>query len=271
MARLFSARTLILGGLALGAAYAAKQRQAASGLLGGGTSTPAPAPAPPTPRSAPPPPRPAPPRPPPSPTPTSPGPPENTATHVPAPEPQVHDPAGGIDEAAEEAAAAAEAANIGGTPEEYPSEEDPTVPADEAIRPLEEAGEGYSEGQELAEADLVDNAEPAAGDPVEGERQIDEVIEAQDDRTTGESDEVLELGDVADESETAVEAEDLGETPETPAGEKGSAVWRLDPEPPAAEEPLADSEFQTWAGPSVTDDDADAEPDDAPRETQDGA
>ncbi len=210
MARLFSARTLILGGLALGAALAAKNRRAASGLLGGGAaSVPAPAPAPadaPVGTAA------ATPGPAPAPAVANAdaaGPPENTATHVPAPDPQVHEPEGGIDEAAEEAAAAAEAANIGGTPEEYPSEEDPTVPADEATRPLEEAGEGYSEGQELAEADLADNAEPAAGDPLEGARQIDEVIEAQDDPNSGEAGEALAQS-------------------ETPAEEKGSAVWRIE-------------------------------------------
>src|SRR3954452_5982703 len=50
------------------------------------------------------------------------GPPANTATHVPAPEPLVHEPAGGIDEDAEEAAAAAEAANIGGGVPDYPGD-----------------------------------------------------------------------------------------------------------------------------------------------------
>ena len=44
---------------------------------------------------------------------------------------------------------------------------------------------GVSEGDELAEADLADNAESAAGDPVEGERQIEDVIEAQDDPASG--------------------------------------------------------------------------------------
>src|SRR3954452_16529870 len=90
------------------------------------------------------------------------GPPANTATHVPAPEPLVHDPAGGIDEAAEEAAAAAEGANIGGAVPEYPGTELGEL-ADEATRPLEQAGEGESEGDELAEFDLADNAEPTAG------------------------------------------------------------------------------------------------------------
>jgi hypothetical protein len=49
-------------------------------------------------------------------------------------------------------AAAAEAAEIGG-----PAPDDPAV--DPAERPLVEAGEGEAEGFELAEAELVDNAE----------------------------------------------------------------------------------------------------------------
>jgi hypothetical protein len=113
------------------------------------------------------------------------GPPENTATHVPAPEPLIHEPAGGIDEAAEEAAAAAEAANIGGGVPDYPGTELGEL-ADEEERPLIEAGEGEAEGQEVAEFELRDNAEPAAGDPLEGGRQIDDVIEAQDHPDAGE-------------------------------------------------------------------------------------
>jgi hypothetical protein len=49
-------------------------------------------------------------------------------------------------------AAAAEAAEIGG-----PAPDDPVD--DPAERPLVEAGEGQAEGFELAEAELVDNAE----------------------------------------------------------------------------------------------------------------
>ena len=187
MARLLSARTILFGGLAAGAAYALRNRQAVKGLIGGGQESPAPyqppAEATPGQPSAP---RDEPMPPPPIANVDAPGPPANTATHVPAPDPVVHDPSGGIDEAAEEAAAAAEAANIGGQPEGYPSEQDPTLPADEAFRPLEEAGEGYAEGQELAEADLIDNAEPAAGDPLEGGRAIEDVIEGQDEPHVGE-------------------------------------------------------------------------------------
>jgi hypothetical protein len=49
-------------------------------------------------------------------------------------------------------AAAAEAAGIGGPPPEDPVD-------DPAQRPLAEGGEGEAEGFELAEAELVDNAE----------------------------------------------------------------------------------------------------------------
>jgi hypothetical protein len=52
----------------------------------------------------------------------------------------------------EEQAAAAEAAQIGGRPSELPDN------PDEAQRPLEEAGQGVSEGFELAEQDLIDHA-----------------------------------------------------------------------------------------------------------------
>ena len=51
----------------------------------------------------------------------------------------------------EEEAAAAEAGHIGGDPPEY-SDDDPSQ------RPLEEAGEGESEGFELAEEQLIDHA-----------------------------------------------------------------------------------------------------------------
>ena len=80
----------------------------------------------------------------------APGPVANTATAVPVP-PAHESPA--IDEAEEEAAAAAEAANIGGPVSDYAGPE-PGEPATEAERPLAEAGEGESEGQEQTEADL---------------------------------------------------------------------------------------------------------------------
>src|SRR5918993_513144 len=78
----------------------------------------------------------------------APGPPENTATPVPAPEPFVRDEDGAIDEAAEEAA-----------------------------RPLVEAGEGSSEGLEQAEAALADAAATDAEGSSDYERQIEDAIE----------------------------------------------------------------------------------------------
>jgi hypothetical protein len=91
-----------------------------------------------------------------------------------------------IDEEAEERAAAAEAAAIGGSPgQDYAGfEKDEAVT--EAQRPLVEAGEGEAEGWEQADAELEENA--TVGDGVsDAERQIDEAIEAQDNPTSGET------------------------------------------------------------------------------------
>jgi hypothetical protein len=82
----------------------------------------------------------------------APGPVANTATAVPVPPP--HEPER-LDEAAEEAAAAAEAANIGGSVSDYAGPE-PGVAAAPEERPLAEAGEGESEGGEQADADRAD-------------------------------------------------------------------------------------------------------------------
>lgn len=79
----------------------------------------------------------------------APGPVANTATPIPAPDPHGEPPAT-IDESAEEAAAAAEAGAIGGTSSDYAGPELGEA-ADEAERPLAEAGEGESEGQEQAD------------------------------------------------------------------------------------------------------------------------
>jgi hypothetical protein len=196
--RLFNARTLVLGGLAVAAvAGAMKNRHRVAGLIGARSSAPDPYPSP---SSAPvgtpsvvhnepaPPPMVS--------NYDAPGPPANTATPIPAPEPEVRGDHG-IDEAAEEAAAAKEAANIGfttGTPPQYTSD-DMHETADEAHRPLAEAGEGVDEGYEQAQAELIDNAEPAAGDPLEGERQLEDVIEATDSPFSGERQESLSLTD----------------------------------------------------------------------------
>jgi hypothetical protein len=100
------------------------------------------------------------------------GPVANTATAVPVP-PAFEEPA--IDEAAEEAAAAAEAANIGGSVSDYAGPDGEI--ADEAYAPLAEAGEGDSEGQEQAEDELREAAESTEGMSPE-EHQIDDAIDA---------------------------------------------------------------------------------------------
>ena len=115
------------------------------------------------------------------------GPPANTATHVPVPAPY---DAGPIDEDAETAAAAAEAAGIGGSVTAYTSD-DPLLLVDEEERPLLEAGEGVSEGMEQADGELVDAAEPSdTASPYQ--QQIEDAIEAQDNPFSGERGESLD-------------------------------------------------------------------------------
>jgi hypothetical protein len=155
-------KTLLIGGgiaAVLGAALF-KKREAVRGLLPGGESSE--------------PPRPEAYAPPPVSNYDAPGPVANTATAVPVP-PAHESPA--IDEAEEEAAAAAEAANIGGPVSDYagPAGE----PATEAERPLAEFGEGESEGQEQTEAELREAASPTAPGMSDEQRQIEEAIEQQ--------------------------------------------------------------------------------------------
>lgn len=185
-----SPKTIVLGGLAIAAAAGAlKNRDKVAGLIGARSSAPEP------------------PRPEPAPGPArtgtsgheSPapsnydlgGPAANTATKVPAPEVAVRDEDGGIDERAEEEAAAAEAAAIGGGVPEYPGLQ-ADEEADDATRPLAEAGEGESEGEELAEFDLRDEAESRAGETSDAEQQVADAIEAQDNPALGESIEAVE-------------------------------------------------------------------------------
>ena len=155
------AKTLLLGG-GVAAAVAALffKRETVKGLLPGGDSETAPAP---TPDAY---------TPPPVSNYDAAGPVANTATSVPVP-PAHEEPA--IDEAAEEAAAAAEAANIGGTVSDYAGPEGEI--ADESERPLAEAGEGESEGQEQTEDELRSAAESDEGTSPE-EHQIDDAIDA---------------------------------------------------------------------------------------------
>lgn len=117
------------------------------------------------------------------------GPAENTATPLPVAPPATAE----FDEQAEIAAAAAEAAAIGGTVSPYSSSDLEGFAAD-AERPLAESGEGVSEGFEQAEAELVDAATPYdTASPYQ--RQIDEVIDLQDNPYAGERAEALEYTD----------------------------------------------------------------------------
>jgi hypothetical protein len=191
-------KALLIGGaVAAGALLLAKRGKVAA-LLPGRSDEPAPPPPPPARET------------PPISNYDAPGPVENTATRVPTP-PPYESPA--IDEAAEEAAAAAEAANIGGPVSDYAGSEFGES-ATEAERPLMEAGEGESEGQEQTEAELAEAAESAEG-MSDAEHQIDEAIEAQSNP----------LG---------------GETPEP-----------VRPEEPLPPEGQQASEWRTWSGRSV--------------------
>ena len=123
-----------------------------------------------------------------------------------------------IDEEAEEQAAAAEAAAIGGKVAEYAGSE-PDQAVSEAERPLVEAGEGEAEGLEQADAELEENA--TVGDGVsDAERQIDEAIEA--------------AGNPS-----------VGETPEAP-------VDTSDPEADGSDdEDISGGDWKTWSGGAV--------------------
>jgi hypothetical protein len=140
-------KLLIGGGLAAGLAALLFKRDAVRGLLPGGSSS---EPAQPEPTGY---------TPPPVSNYDAPGPVANTATAVPVP-PAFESPS--IDEAAEEAAAAAEAANIGGSVSDYagPELDEPAAPEDV---PVVEAGGGEAEGQEQTEAELREAAEPYDG------------------------------------------------------------------------------------------------------------
>jgi hypothetical protein len=88
----------------------------------------------------------------------------------------------------EEEAAAAEAGRIGGRAGDEILGED-GEPLDPAHRPLAEAGEGYAEGFELAEEELVEHA--SHGDLHAARRAIEDAPgESADDRATpaGEAD-----------------------------------------------------------------------------------
>jgi hypothetical protein len=122
------------------------------------------------------------------------GPVANTATAVPSP-PAYESPS--LDEAEEEAAAAAEAANIGGSVSDYAGSElgEDASPAE---IPLAESGEGEDEGFEQAIDELRDAAEGAEEGESDEERSIDRAIEAQDNPLSGE---VADPGTPPDDSD----------------------------------------------------------------------
>jgi hypothetical protein len=123
-----------------------------------------------------------------------------------------------IDESAEEQAAAAEAAAIGGPRPDYAGFET-DEPLTEAERPLAESGEGVSEGEEQAEGDLIENATVSDDERMsDAERQIDETIEAADNPY-------------------------VGETPEP--------VTPTEDEPKDDDDDISGGDWQTWSGGAV--------------------
>jgi len=169
---------LVGGGVAAAGGAAFLKRDKVAGLLPSRSTDPDPVPASPQPSNY-----------------DAPGPVANTATPIPAPDPHGEPPAS-IDEAAEEAAAAAEAAAIGGRSSDYAGSE-PGEPADEAFRPLAEAGEGEAEGQEQAEAELTANATYRDAGKSDAERQIEDAIDQAGQPQAGETPEPLASGDDA--------------------------------------------------------------------------
>jgi hypothetical protein len=239
-------KVLLLGGIAVAAGTVAYlKRDRVAGLLPSRTQEPAAPPPPPAPSNY-----------------DAPGPPANTATPVPAPEPQVR-PAG-LDEQAEVDAAAAEAANIGGAPTEYagPAGERAT----EEWRPLAEAGEGESEGQEQAEADLTENAVLRDAGTTGAEQQIEEAIEQQHNPLGGEIAEPVVSEEPAEPAApTPPPAEPPPPVTDQPTVPDQRAPEGADQPSPAVEQPPGDptspeqptppedddTGWKTWSGRSV--------------------
>ena len=152
-------KTLLIGGIAATAAAALLlKRDKVAALLPGRSDEPAP----PEPSYTPPPVS----------NYDAPGPVANTATPVPVP-PAQESPT--IDEAEEEAAAAAEAANIGGTVSDYAGPDGEY--ATDAEAPLAEAGEGESEGEEQTDLELREAAEDDEDGLSPEQAQIEEAID----------------------------------------------------------------------------------------------
>jgi len=206
----------------------------------------------------------------------APGPPANTATPVPAPDAQILEEDGSVDEAAEEAAAAAEAANIGGQVSDYAGIQDPDEPASEAERPLVEAGEGFSEGEEQAEAELAVAAQPSDG-VSDFERQIDEVIDEQSSPTSGET--LEPIGGIDDApgdaelraAETQAAADFAADQVAAEGGRSPASSMDVPAPPPAPEPPApdpADAPTQAYSVPPLGGAAAPDAPGDAPAAPQ---
>jgi hypothetical protein len=231
----FRNKLLLLGGAVVAAGAAALlKRDKVAGLLPSRSGEPAPsaAPAPPQPSNY-----------------DAPGPVANTATPVPAPDPQEPE---AIDERAEEEAAAAEAAAIGGSVSDYAGSE-LGEPADEAHRPLAEAGEGESEGQEQTESELAANAEYRDSAPSDAERQIEDTIEQAGQPQTGETPEPLDFEGPASgggaPDETSRQETFLPPEPAQPAPAGDDAPEGGTEEPKGeADDP---DDWRTWSGRSV--------------------
>jgi hypothetical protein len=222
-----SAKLLLLGGaIAAAGAAALLKRDKVAGLLPSRTGEPAYSPpAPPQPSNY-----------------DAPGPVANTATPIPAPDPHGEPPAT-IDEADEEAAAAAEAGAIGGSPSDYAGAEQ-GEPAQEAFRPLAEAGEGEAEGQEQAEADLAENATDNDAGVSAAERQIDDAIEEAGQPLEGEHPTPLAPPDAPEESQSSFlppQAPGGSEAGSAPAGDAG----------PGPEASGDGDDWRTWSGRSI--------------------
>ncbi len=173
------------------------------------------------------------------------GPVANTATPIPAPD---HHPTDAIDEDAEEAAAAAEAAAIGGGVPDYPGV-GLSEYADESFRPVEEGGGGEAEGQEIAEMELVEAAQPS-DTMSDAQRQIEETIDAQANPHLGERPEPLSLTgeERLSEAELAAQA-GAGQGPSFGGdpGSPGDAAAAEGTPRPADDE----DDTQTWSGRTV--------------------
>ena len=176
----------------------------------------------------------------------APGPVANTATPVPVPE--AYEPAA-VDEAAEEAAAAAEAANIGGTVSDYAGPDGER--ATEEFRPLAEAGEGEAEGQEQAEFELEQEAQPTEG-MSPAEHQIEDTIEQAGNPLAGET---IEPVQPAEEPtpEDEPESETTGWAPPTPSEPDEPAAFEEPPEDAPAPSEKPDGEGRGRRGDGLAD------------------